>query len=309
MLGGNVFGWTADERTSFSILDTFVESGFNAIDTSDAYSLWVPGHIGGESEAVIGKWLQRRGRRDDVVIASKVGARPVAPGDGERADWVADLSARHILESVDATLARLRTDYIDLYQSHVDDEDTPPDEMLRAYETLISAGKVRAIGASNFRTDRLSDALAQSRTAGLPRYDRCQTRYNLVDRAEVESGLQNLCGEQHVGILCHSALAKGFLTGCYRTQREIEASKWRKYLAAYKDERSFAILDAATTIAAERMATVAQIALAWLLGRQAVAAAIVGVDNAGQWSEIAPAADIALSPDELAILNAATAQS
>lgn len=305
MLGGNMLGWTADEPTSFSILDAFTGSGFNAIDTSDAYSIWIPGHVGGESETVIGKWLQRSGKRHDVVIATKVGARPVAPGDGSRAEWTPDLSARYILDSADAALRRLQTDYIDLYQSHVDDENTAMEETLRAYETLISSGKVRAIGASNFSAERLSASLELAAGADLPRYDSCQSCYNLLDR-DVEQNVQKVCVDQQVGLLCYSALAKGFLTGRYRTAAECDASEWRDYMQAYINPRGFDALDALERIAVERSATMAQIALAWLLAKPAVAAALVGINSVEQWNEIAPAVDIALTTEELHSLDLAT---
>lgn len=307
MLGGNMFGWTAGEQVSFAILDAFVDSGFNAIDTSDAYSIWVSGHVGGESESMIGKWLQRRRKRDDVVIATKVGARSVAPGDGSRAEWTPDLSARHILASVDAALGRLKTDYIDLYQSHVDDEGTPVEETLRAYETLIRSGKIRAIGASNFSPGRLSASLDLAEGAGLPRYESCQSCYNLLDRG-VEQGVQALCADRQVGLLCYSALAKGFLSGQYRAPGQIEASEWRAYLQTHANARGFATLDVLEKIAADRAATMAQVALAWLLARPAVAAAIVGINSVEQWNEIAPAADIVLTAQEIALLEQATIQ-
>ncbi|QDC39118.1 aldo/keto reductase [Sphingobium fuliginis ATCC 27551] len=307
MLGGNVFGWTADEATSFSILDAFVDAGFNAIDTSDAYSIWIPRHVGGESETVIGKWLRRRDKRADVVIATKVGARPVAPGDGSRAEWTPDLSARYILDSVDAALSRLQTDYIDLYQSHVDDANTPIEETLRAYETLISAGKVRAIGASNFSVERLSTSIDVAERDGLPRYESCQSCYNLLDR-DVEAGLQAECEARNVGLLCYSALAKGFLSGRYRTSSQVDASEWREYLQAYTNERGFRALDVLSEIAEQRDATLTQIALAWLLAKPAVTAAIVGINHVEQLREIAVAQSVCLTAEEIASLDRSTSQ-
>lgn len=306
MLGGNMFGWTADERLSFRILDAFVGSGFNTIDTSDAYSIWVPGHVGGESEAMIGAWFQRRRRRHDIVIATKVGARPVLPGDGSSAEWTPDLSARYIIENVEAALRRLKTDYIDLYQSHVDDRATPIEETLRAYEALIQSGKVRTIGASNFSADRLSASLAQAAGASLPRYASCQSCYNLLDR-EIEADVQPVCVAGNVGLLCYSALAKGFLSGRYRTQDALERSEWRNYLRGYADRRGFRALEALDKVAQDRGATMAQTAIAWLLARPAVTAAIVGVTSVEQWDEIAPAAGLALTAREIGLLDQAGA--
>jgi len=208
VLGANVFGWTAGQRTCSAILDTFVEAGFNAIDTADVYSAWVPGHQGGESETMIGNWLKARGDRDRLVIASKVGERMPDFGHG--------LSPDHIVRSVEASLRRLQTDYIDLYQSHVDDAEVPLDITLEAYEQLKEAGKIRAIGASHHTPERLTEALATSESREVLRYETIQPRFNLFDREEFEGGLQDACIAQGIGALCYSALAKGFLTGRFR---------------------------------------------------------------------------------------------
>jgi len=245
MLGGNVFGWTADEKASHAILDAFVTAGFNAIDTADVYSAWVPGNTGGDSEKVIGSWLNRRGKRDDVIIATKVGMWPAQPG----------LSAANIISACEGSLKRLRTDYIDLYQSHRDDAETPQDETLEAYGRLVKAGKVRAIGASNFEAARLDSALEISTAKGLPRYDTLQPAYNLMDRG-VEGPLQQLCLDQNVSIISYYGLASGFLTGKYRSLADLGKSPrgggMKKHLEGEKGPKVLAALD---SVAAELEAT------------------------------------------------------
>ena len=308
MLGGNVFGWTADEQSSFQILDAFVDAGFNAIDTSDAYSMWVPGHDGSESERTIGKWLAARGRRDAVMLATKVGARPLPPSRATRhGEWSPDLSAAYIVASVERSLQRLRTDYIDLYQAHVDDGATPMDETLEAFSKLISAGKVRAIGASNFSGLRLSKALSLSGSKLLPRYESCQSHFNLLDRREVEDGLQQICVDNQVAILCYSALAKGFLSGRYRNAQSAKGREWEQFLETYLNERGFATLEVLDDIAREWSATPAQIALAWLLAQPAVAAAIVAVNDLTELKEILGSTELALDRRHIERLSAATA--
>lgn len=245
MLGGNVFGWTADETTSHAILDAFVAGGFNAIDTADVYSGWVPGHKGGESETVIGTWLKARGRRDDVVIATKVGMWPAQPG----------LSAANIVAACEGSLKRLQTNYIDLYQSHRDDADTPQDETAEAFGRLVKAGKARAIGASNFDAARLGSALKIAADHGLPRYDTLQPAYNLVDRA-IEGPLQQLCVDQDVAIISYYGLASGFLTGKYRSAADLGKSPRgagaKKHL---ESERGQAVLAALDAVSVELAAT------------------------------------------------------
>ncbi|ATQ43924.1 aldo/keto reductase [Caulobacter mirabilis] len=297
MLGGNVFGWTADEATSHRVLDAFVDGGFNAIDTADVYSAWVPGYTGGESERVLGTWLKARGRRDDVIIATKVGMWPARPG----------LSAANIAAAVEESLQRLQTDYIDLYQSHRDDADTPQDETLEAYDRLVKAGKVRAIGASNFDAGRLSSALAVSEAKGLPRYDTLQPAYNLMDRA-IEASLQPLCLEQDVSVISYYGLASGFLTGKYRSADDLGKSPRggavKKYLESEKGPRVLAALD---QVAAETGATPAQVALAWVIAKPAVAAPIASATSVAQLEELMGAARLALDPAHLARLDAASA--
>jgi aryl-alcohol dehydrogenase-like predicted oxidoreductase len=297
MLGGNVFGWTADEATSHAILDAFVDGGFNAIDTADVYSGWVPGHAGGESETVIGTWLQRRGRRDDVIIATKVGMWPAQPG----------LSAANIEAAVEGSLKRLRTDYIDLYQSHRDDADTAQDETLEAYGRLVKAGKVRAIGASNFEASRLASAQAVAGERGGPRYDTLQPAYNLMDRG-IEGPLQQLCLDEGVGIISYYGLASGFLTGKYRSVEDLGKSPRgqaaKKHLESEKGPKVLAALD---QVAAELGATPAQVALAWVMVRPAVAAPIASATSLEQLEELMGAARLSLDPAHIARLDAASA--
>lgn len=308
MLGGNVFGWTADERTSFDILDAFVDHGFNAIDTSDAYSAWVPGHEGGESECMIGRWIRDRGRRHAVMLATKVGARPLAPERATRhGDWAPDLSAQYIIESVDRSLRRLNTDHIDLYQAHVDDEATPFDETLEAFGRLVRDGKVRAIGASNISPDRLRKALAASESASLPRYESCQPCFNLLDRDQVATGLQSLCVDRQVGMLCYSALAKGFLTGRYRSRAAAEGTEWERFLQAYFNERGDRALALLDEIASEHRTSPGRVALAWLLAQPAVTAAIVAVNSVEELEEVLGCTQVVLDERQLRDLTSVAA--
>jgi aryl-alcohol dehydrogenase-like predicted oxidoreductase len=308
MLGGNVFGWTVDEQTSFEILDAFVDSGFNAIDTSDAYSVWVPGHAGGESERVIGKWIAARGRRERIVLATKVGARALPAESAKRqGDWSPDLSANYIVESVERSLRRLRTDYIDLYQAHVDDISTPMDETLEAFGKLVRDGKVRAIGASNFAAPRLAAALHASEVGSHARYNSCQPCFNLLDRDQVEAGLQRLCADNHVGMLCYSALAKGFLSGRYRTVQAARGVEWEAYLQAYLDERGFRTLTALDEVARQHCSTPGQVAVSWLLAQPAVAAAIVAVNTVAELGEILGSTEIALDQEQIDGLSSVAA--
>lgn len=297
MLGGNVFGWTADEKTSHTILDAFVAGGFNAIDTADVYSAWVPGNTGGDSEKVIGTWLKARGRRDDVIIATKVGMWPVHPG----------LKAANIVAACEDSLVRLQTDYIDLYQSHRDDADAPQDETLEAYGRLVKAGKVRAIGASNFETDRLASAEATSKAHGYPRYDTLQPAYNLMDRA-IEGPLQQLCLKENVSIISYYGLASGYLTGKYRSMEDLGKSPrgggMKKHLEGEKGPKVLAALD---SVAADVGASPAQVALAWVMARPAVAAPIASATSLVQLEELMGAARLALDPAHIARLDAASA--
>ena len=299
ILGGNVFGWTADEAASFAVLDAFVAGGGNAIDTADGYSVWVPGHVGGESETIIGKWLKRRGRRNDLVIATKVGWEVNAENKG--------LSKSYIMRAVEGSLQRLGTDYIDLYQSHKDDLSLPVGEPLEAYAQLIQQGKVRAIGASNFSAERLQEALAASEAQGLPRYETLQNLYNLYDRIDFERDLAPVLAEERLSAIPYYGLAAGFLTGKYRTEADLQksargASVGQKYLNG-KGLKLLAALDAVA--ARYPGATPAQVALAWLMQALTVAAPIASATSVAQVKELLRATELKLTPADVAELNGA----
>lgn len=296
--GGNVFGWTADEATSFVLLDRFLEAGLTLIDTADVYSRWIPGHVGGESETIIGKWLASRKNRDKVVIASKVGHEM---GPGEKG-----LSPDYIRRAVDRSLARLKTDYIDLYQSHMDDAEVPLADTLGTYQELIKAGKVRAIGASNYTAERLAEALKVSAEHGLPRYETLQPWYNLYDRADFEKGLGALCRAENVAVIPYFSLASGFLTGKYRTEADLEG-RARAYRAkTMMNERGFRILAALDEVSAGIGATPAQVSLAWLVAK-GVAAPIASATNPAQLDELIKSTSLTLTPDAVARLDTASA--
>jgi aryl-alcohol dehydrogenase-like predicted oxidoreductase len=297
MLGGNVFGWTADEKTSHAILDAFIDAGFNAIDTADTYSRWVPGHKGGESETIIGNWLKKSGKRDRVMLASKVG-EDMGLGEGR------NLRKDYILRECEASLARLQTDRIDLYQTHFDDEVTPPEETMAAYAQLIAQGKVRAIGASNISPARLKASLAASKTLGLPRYETLQPLYNLSDRNEFETGYAALCRQEQISVIPYYGLAAGFLTGKYRSPADADKNPARAArLKKYLDARGTRILQTLDAVAARHRASPAQVALAWLIGR--ITAPIVSVTNVGQLADIVKAPQLRLAAEDVAALNAA----
>lgn len=300
MFGGNVFGWTADEATSFALLDAFVAAGFNAIDTADVYSVWVPGHAGGESEATIGRWLKARGCRDKVVIATKVGMEMAPDRHGLKPDY--------IRASVEASLQRLQTDYIDLYQSHKDDETVPLEETLGAYARLIEEGKVRAIGASNYSAPRLRAALDVAKAHGLPRYETLQPLYNLYDRHEFEGPLAELCLAENVGVINFFSLASGFLTGKYRSEADLSKSvRGPRRVKAYLDDKGYRILAALDQVAARTGATPTQIAIAWLIGKPAVTAPIASATSVAQLEELLKAASLTLDAEAMATLDAAGA--
>jgi aryl-alcohol dehydrogenase-like predicted oxidoreductase len=298
--GGNVFGWTADEATSFSLLDAWVGAGFNFIDTADVYSRWVPGHTGGESETVIGKWLQRSGKRDQVVLATKVGSDM---GQGK-----VDLSPAYIRKAVEDSLRRLQVDCIDLYQSHRDDEATPQEETLEAYAHLIKAGKVRAIGASNFSAQRLSEALEISRRHGLPRYETLQPLYNLYDRSEFEQDLRQLCLAEDIGVINFYALASGFLTGKYRTAADAAKSQRGKTtVGKYLNPRGLRILAALDQVAAGSASTPARVAIAWVMAQPGITSPIASATSLDQLHELTAAARLVLDAKALALLDQASA--
>jgi aryl-alcohol dehydrogenase-like predicted oxidoreductase len=296
-LGGNVFGWTADEKRSFEVLDAFVAAGFNLVDTADVYSTWIKGHTGGESESTIGRWLAKRGRRDDVVIATKVGME-MGPGDK-------GLGRDYIFKAVDRSLARLKTDYIDLYQAHKDDKDTPLEETLGAFADLIEAGKVRAIGASNYEADRLAAALQTSADLGIPRFESLQPWYNLYDRVAFEGPLADLCRREQLGVIPYFGLASGFLTGKYRSLTDTEGSARAYRVKDMLNERGLRILAALDAVAADYDATPAQIALAWLRAH-GITAPIASATSAKQLEELAAFAHIALDKAAVAKLDAAS---
>jgi aryl-alcohol dehydrogenase-like predicted oxidoreductase len=298
-LGGHVFGWTADEAASHAILDAFVERGFALIDTADTYSTWVEGHRGGESETIIGNWLKRTGKRTQALIATKVGGAMTDVGKG--------LSKAHIIRSAEDSLRRLRTDWIDLYQAHFDDAGVALEETLEAFASLIKAGKVRAVGASNFSAPRLAEALATSRTHGLPLYSCLQPHYNLVTRAFFEGELQAICLEDDLGVLPFRGLEAGFLTGKYRSLADTNGRARGALVARILDDRSLDILGELDSAAQRLGAAPAQIAIAWLLAQPGVTAPIVSVTSLVQLEEILGATTLALDARTLRRLNLVSA--
>jgi aryl-alcohol dehydrogenase-like predicted oxidoreductase len=300
VFGGNVFGWSADEKTSFTLLDAFLDAGFNAIDTADSYSHWVPGNKGGESETIIGRWLKARGRRDDVVIMTKVGSDM---GSGKT------LKADYVMRAAEDSLRRLQTDHIDLYQTHFDDLDTAPEETLKAYAKLVAQGKVRALGASNVSPERLTESLALSRKLGIPRYETLQPLYNLYERAGFERDYAGLCEQEQLGVIPYWALARGFLSGKYRSKADFSKSAARgEGMARFLDARGSRILEALDAAAQRHAAKPAQIALAWLLARPSITAPIVSATNLPQLDELLKAPGIRLSGEDVAALDAASAE-
>jgi aryl-alcohol dehydrogenase-like predicted oxidoreductase len=296
--GGNVFGWTVDEKTAFTLLDRFTEAGFNLIDTADVYSRWVPGHAGGESEVMIGRWLKHTGKRDAAVIATKVGMEMAPAKKG--------LSKPYIRQAVEDSLRRLQTDHIDLYQSHADDPDTPQEETLDAYAALIKEGKIRAIGASNFSAGRLLQALEISEKCGYPRYESLQPLYNLYDRAEYESTLEPVCREHGLAVMCYYGLASGFLTGKYRSQQDLAQSVRGQGVTKYMNERGFRILAALDDVAKRYQATPARVALAWLMSRPTVSAPIASATSLAQLNDLMAAVDLKLDAEALVLLDQAS---
>ncbi len=299
ILGGNVFGWSADRAASFAVLDAFVAGGGRMIDTADVYSAWVPGNIGGESETIIGEWLVNRGRRDDVLIATKVGMKPDGPGA---------LSVERIANCVEASLKRLRIDCIDLYYAHRDDSETPLEVTLAAFDRLIQAGKVRAIGASNYTADRLALAGEISSEQGLARYTILQPHYNLLVRELFEGPLQDLCLAQGIAVVPYFPLASGFLTGKYRKPSDLEGRARRVAAEKHLNEFGLGVLSALDRIAAETAATPAQIALAWLSEQPAVTAPIASATSVAQVEELLAGMRLKLTPDQLAALDSASAK-
>lgn len=299
VFGGNVFGWSADEATSFRLLDQLAEAGLTAIDTADMYSVWADGHEGGESEAIIGRWLASRGGRERHVIMTKVGME-MPDGKGLSAAW--------IKTSVDRSLKRLQTDVIDLYQAHKDDEETPLEETLTAFGDLIKAGKVRAIGASNYTAPRLAEALKVSAAHGLPRYVSLQPHYNLVERPLFEGALEDLCLAEGLGVLPYFSLAAGFLTGKYRSKADLGKSAARgDGVAKYLDGRGPQVLAALDAVAGETGSTPGQVALAWLMARPSITAPIASASRPEQMGDLVAATQLSLSTAQIAALDQASA--
>jgi aryl-alcohol dehydrogenase-like predicted oxidoreductase len=299
-LGGNVFGWTADEQASFRVLDAFVAAGMNFIDTADVYSRWAPGNQGGESETILGKWMMQRGNRENVIIATKVGSDMGAQGTG--------LSRSHITRAVDASLKRLRTHYIDLYQSHIDDAGTALEETLGTYADLITQGKVRAIGASNFTAERLAQALHVSKRHAYPRYESLQPLYNLYDRAGYETALDPLCRTEGLGVISYSSLGSGFLSGKYRTDADVSKSaRGAGVKRKYYNDRGFRILQALDEVSQRQNSTPAAVALAWLLARPGLTAPIASATSVEQLGELLAATRLTLDAGSIDLLNQASA--
>jgi aryl-alcohol dehydrogenase-like predicted oxidoreductase len=299
VFGGNVLGWTADEKTSFALLDRFVDAGLNAIDTADSYSRWVPGHVGGESESVLGAWLKANpGKREKVLILTKVGS-DMGKGKSLKAKW--------ILEAVEDSLRRLQIDVIDLYQSHWPDSGTPYEETLGAYEKLIKAGKVRAIGASNLDAAQLGEALGVAKAKGLPRYETLQPVYNLYDRAAFDGPLAELCVREGLGVISYFGLASGFLSGKYRSEADLAKSPRGQGVKKYLDARGMKILAALDAVSVRTGAAQAEIALAWIIGRPGVTAPIASATSLPQLEGLISAAALRLSAEDRAALDTASA--
>ena len=296
--GGNVFGWTADETMSFRLLDAFVAEGFNLIDTADVYARWVQGLEGGESETIIGKWLKRSGKRQSVIIATKVGKEMGPDKKG--------LSRSYIFQAVEESLRRLQTDYIDLYQSHEDDTQTPLEETLDAFDRLIQDGKVRAIGASNFSAKRLAEALQVSEQYGYPRYQSLQPLFNLYDRADYEKDLEPLCREKGLAVISFFSLASGFLTGKYRSEADLADRARADFVKKYLNERGYRILEALGRVAQQHNVTPAQAALAWLIAQPTITAPIASATNLEQLNQLIQATTLELDPSSMALLNQAS---
>jgi aryl-alcohol dehydrogenase-like predicted oxidoreductase len=299
VIGGNVFGWTAKQQAACSILDACCDAGFNTIDTADIYSVFVPGHQGGESETVIGNWLAQRRQRDRIIIATKVGMQ-MAPGK-------TGLSRAHILTSVDESLRRLQTDYIDIYFAHQDDPQTPLEETLTTFADLVRLGKVRAIGASNYTAARLREALEVSAKLGLPRFELLQPHYNLYERAEYERDLETLCEQERLGVTPYFALASGFLTGKYRSEADFVKSPRGRRMGSYLNPRGLRILATLDAVATRYDATQAQVALAWLMARPSITAPIASATSVEQARDITGAARLQLDADALQSLDTASA--
>lgn len=299
VFGGNVFGWTVDEKTAFDLLDAFLASGLNMIDTADIYTRWAEGGRGGESETIIGAWMKERRNRDKVIVATKVGMEMSAQEKG--------LSRRWIVAAVENSLKRLQTDYIDLYQAHRDDEATPQDETAEAFGALVKSGKVRVIGASNFSGARLLSALEVSAARGQPRYQTLQPHYNLYERAMFERDALDVCVEQGISVIPYFPLASGFLSGKYRSEADLSKSKRGGGMAKFMNPRGFRILDALDDVARQTDATPARVALAWLMQRRSIAAPIASATTRAQVEDMVKAVELVLDPAAVGLLDRASA--
>jgi len=297
IFGGNVFGWTADERTSFSILDAFVELGLNFVDTADSYSHWADGNQGGESETIIGKWFKQSGKRDKIVLATKVGMWHARPG----------LAAANIEAAVNDSLRRLQTDYIDVYFSHIDDDKTPFDETLGAYQKLIKAGKVRVIGASNYTGERLASVLQVSKEAGLPAYQILQPEYNLYDRERYETNLEPVVEAHKLAVVTYFSLASGFLSGKYRSKADAAKGARTTLVDKYFNDRGLRIVDAIVEVAKRNDTSPASVALAWIIARPSVTGPIASATSVEQLNSLAAATRLKLSAEDMRLLNEASA--
>ncbi len=298
VFGGNVFGWTVDAKAAFDLLDRFVGAGLNAIDTADVYSAWAPGNKGGESETIIGQWMKSRANRDRIVVVTKVGS-PMGPGKK-------GLSARYVAEAAEASLKRLQTDFVDLYLSHWPDADTPYEETLGAYQNLIRQGKVRFVGASNLNAGQLAAALETATGKSLPRYEALQPEYNLYDRGSFDGPLRDLCIAEKIGVITYYSLAKGFLSGKYRSEADLAKSPRGGGVKAYLNARGRRILAALDSIAAQRGAKPAEVALAWLIARPGVTAPIASATSLQQVDSLIKAAELTLEPGDIEALDQAS---
>ena len=295
--GGNVFGWTIDEPTSFKLLDAFVDAGFNLIDTADSYSRWKEGNYGGESETIIGNWMKQRGNRDKVIIATKVGSDM---GEGK------SLKKNYIFKAVEDSLKRLQTDHIDLYQSHFDDLSTPVEETMDAYAELVKQGKVKAIGASNLSIERLKQSVEYSESKGLPRYETLQPLYNLYDREGFEKELQQYCLQKNIAVINYYSLASGFLTGKYRSENDLSKSARGGGVKKYLNDRGFKILQALDEVAKRYNTKPATISLAWLMAQPAIAAPIASATNTEQLNDLIASTNLKLDKEAIDVLNKAS---
>jgi aryl-alcohol dehydrogenase-like predicted oxidoreductase len=298
-LGGNVFGWTIDQSESFNILDAFEGAGFNFIDTADVYARWAPGNTGGESETILGEWMHQRNNRDKIIIATKVGADM---GLGHK-----DLTKKYILKAAEDSLLRLQTDYIDLYQTHWDDDITPVDETLEAYAQLVKEGKVKWIGASNLTPERLKKSIDATKKNNYPSYQSFQPLYNLYDRDAYEKEIEPICLQHNIGVITYYSLASGFLTGKYRSENDLNKSKRGGGIKKYMNERGFRILHALDEVSKQYNTNQASIALAWVISRQGITAPIASATTVEQLNELIKATEIKLDAAAIELLNKASA--